>query len=153
MDSAALSSLFIQYLLPPLATLLAAAMGMALRSVAKKFEAEAKDQELARILSKVATLAAAVVQDVEAEVRPTLGHASEDGKLSPEEKAKLKSLALARLIKALGEIGMDEVKRIADPDVLLPGAVERAVAVMPRPPVFTGFAAVPGLERNWKPPE
>lgn len=130
-DASALLSLGVT-LLP---YLFAGLMGVTIWALAawrSKQDAQAGQSKVAAVLSRVLTLAEAVVQDLEATLKPEMKAAAADGRLTREELAKLKSLALDRLKESLGQHGLEELRQVlalAAPSLgtILSGLVETAL--------------------------
>lgn len=131
----ALESGFITYVVPLLFSGLALLGGWALKKLSDKLGTQTNAGKLELIGARLASFARTIVLDLEATMRPELGRAAADGKLSSSEKATLRDAALRRFRELLGEKGMAEVAAvlgIAAPgvgDVLL-GHLEKAVLEM-----------------------
>lgn len=133
-----LLEMFVQYLLPVLATGLAALLGLALKSLRDMLSARASESKLHTVSARVAHFVSVVVADIEKTVKPELEAASKDGVITAEEGAKLKALALERVKKLLAEHGMKELQGVLgivapQVEVYLSGLIEKAVSQLPRP--------------------
>jgi hypothetical protein len=131
-----LLTLFIQYALPPLFTAVMGALVWAAGKGGAYLGAKESESKLARIGGWALHLAMGVVADLEATLRPALGQAAKDGKLTKEEMLQLRDAALKRLKELLGERGLGELQKvlgIAAPqlDAYLMGLIERAVDLLP----------------------
>lgn len=114
-----LMSIFIEYLLPVLATGIAAVVGLLLKNWADKLKSDANASAVKHALSVVVEKAGYIVTRIEQTERKSLIEATKDGKLSPDEKQQLKNRAMADLLKlAAEELGVispdnDSAQRIA----------------------------------------
>ena len=132
-----MKELFIEYVLPVLITGIAAILALGLKALAKKLEADAGSSKFSAAAAKVVHFTATVAQDLEVELREPMRAASKDGKITPEEAARLRHLALGRVRALLTQRGMDEVRAALGLqaagalDTYLSGVLERVVATMP----------------------
>lgn len=134
-----LLEIFVKYLLPPLATLIATGVAWALGQLALLLKSKTEASKTSLALAQLAYLAEVVVADIEAHEREALKAASADGKISPEEGAKLLAIAKQRIIELAKERGFSEAQKLLEvmsPAVstLLSGLVEKAVAGLNTPP-------------------
>lgn len=118
-DPSPLMQLFLQYVAPVLftgiGTLLAAVLAFAstkLHAAAERDRAAGKAISVADVAARATHIATQIVQDIQVTLRPELEAALADGKLTEEEKAKLKAAAMARLKATLGETGMAELREL-----------------------------------------
>lgn len=128
--------LFIKTVVPLLGTLLMALFGWAMKALAAKWAADAKNSKLAAVGAKLTMTVDAAVHEVEATVRQKYLELTADGDLSKEDALILKQTAINKAMDYLGKHGVEEAKGIlgigADSFVgLLGGLVEKAVAGMP----------------------
>lgn len=128
-----LLEIFVQYLLPPLATLVASGIAWALAQGGRLLKTKTDASKTALALAQLAYLAEIVVADIEAHEREALKAASADGKISPEEGRRLLTIAKERIIGLAKERGFDEARKLLEamaPSItpFLTGIVERAVA-------------------------
>lgn len=134
----ALLSLFVQHVLPILATGIGLLGAWALAKLAQKLDSDGKGSKVARLGAWAAHLASTVVADLEVTLRPKLKASTADGKLTPEEVKQLRDEALARLKALAGEKGLEELRKalgIAAPelDKYLLGLLEKAVGGLRAP--------------------
>lgn len=109
---------------------------------------KAKDSKTGQVLVRAWELAQSVVAHVEVHMRPQFRAAFADGKLTAEERTKLKAEALRLMKEGLGDHGMNALRGalgIFGPsvEVFLSGLIERALGVQRRagtlpPPVSGG---------------
>lgn len=128
-----LLDVFIKYLLPVLATAVAGGLAWLLTQLGLWIRAKWAGTKLALLTARVSELAAMVVADLEASLRPKLAEAAADGKLTPEEAAIIKKAAMDRLKELLQEHGIAEIKEVLGifaPQVehFLSGAIEKALS-------------------------
>lgn len=95
--------------------------------------ASAATKAISAVASKVEHFAEAVVADLNATLKPALAEATADGKVTPEEAAKLRALALERMKALLGTAGLAGVTGVlgigaAAVDGYLSSVVEKKVA-------------------------
>jgi hypothetical protein len=135
-----LLDIFVKYIVPPLATLVASGGAWALGQLALWLKSKTDASKTMLALSQLAYLAELVVADVEATLRPLVKEFSADGQMAPEEAAKLKAAAVERLKALAKERGFLEAQKLLEamaPSLapFLSGIVERAVAALPREPL------------------
>lgn len=149
-----LLEIFVKYVVPPLATLIATGAAWCLGQLASLLTTRAKATKTSVGLAQLAYLAEIVVADIEAHERETLKASSADGSISKEEGARLLAIAKERVISLAKERGFDEAQKLLElmaPAVanLLSGIIERAVAGLPQSAPAHGPALVtvtqPGL--------
>lgn len=100
-------------------------------------------------------LVQSIVAHVEVHIRPEIQAAFSDGKLTPEEKLRLKSRALELVKQALAENGMERLQKalglsnVSGVYVYLSGLIERALGVQraagtlpPPAPAKVGISAL-----------
>lgn len=136
-----LLEIFVKYLLPPLATLVASGGAWALGQLALWLRSKNEVTKTHLALTQLAFLAEIVVADIEATLRPMVKDLTEDGHITPEEGAKLKAAAMERLVTLAKERGFSEAQKLLEamaPSIapFLSGIVERAVALLPKPVVL-----------------
>lgn len=127
-----LLELFIQYVLPILATAAFGGLVWLLVQLSRWFAAKGATNRFFLVTERVAHLASVIVADIDATMRPKLKSAAEDGKISPDEAAELKKAALDALKKSLSERGLTQLQGVLDVfggpvETYLSGAIERAV--------------------------
>lgn len=132
------TTLFIQYILPVLFSALATLLGWVFVQLGRRLSAQAGESKLAAAFAQLAHWGDVVVADLEATLRPELGKAAADGKLTKEEIAQLRAVALARL-KALAGSGLSGILGnlgVAGDQTenYLSGVIERAVDRLPASP-------------------
>ena len=98
-----LLSLFVQYVLPVVGTGVAALLGLALQKVLALLGARTQSTQLASTLMQVGDSVGAAVRHVEQTLRPAIQEATADGKVTPEEAAKLKQAAVDAVKAELGD--------------------------------------------------
>lgn len=91
------------------------------------------ESKAAAVAARALHFAELVASDLEATVKPQLVKDLEDGKLSPEEGAKLKAMAMERLKLLMGQHGLEELRAVLgivapQLDAYLSGVIEKAVA-------------------------
>jgi len=131
-----LLSLFIEYVLPLLGTLLLGGLGKLMLVGSNAIKAKEKTSKLAGAGLKVFNFAMAVVADLEVTLKPELAMACKDGVLTKAEITHLRDTALARLKAMLGTAGIAELSKVLglNPESLdkyLQGQIERAVSELP----------------------
>lgn len=90
-------SLFVDYVLPPLATAAGSISVAVLALLVKWLREKAATTQAARVGLVFGELAQSIVADLEVTLRPKLQVALADGKLTPEEGRALKNSAMGRL--------------------------------------------------------
>lgn len=133
-----LLEIFVKYLVPPLATLLASGGAWALGQLALWLKAKGNATKTQLALMQLAFLAELVVTDIEAAERSLIKEVTADGHIKPEEATRLKALAVERLKALAKERGFSEAQKLLEamtPSItpFLSGIVERAVAALPKP--------------------
>jgi hypothetical protein len=129
MTTESVLELFVKYGAEWVVVGLAALLALGLRKLqALKIGSERTDAAVDRALE----FARLVVADLEATMRPAVAAAGADGKLTPEEAAKLRAVAMDRLKALMGQHGVTELAgtlNILAPQVseVLGGYLERAV--------------------------
>lgn len=126
---------FISTILPVLATGAGGGLLWLLRLLVQWLTPKAAASKMAKVALQVEHLAEIVVTDLEATMRPLIASAAGDGVLTPDEGAKLKQAAMARLLSLLQENGVAEIKEAfglfaPQVDIYLSGAIEKAVAAL-----------------------
>lgn len=112
----ALTEAFVKYILPVLATAIAALitallgmLTMKLKGDAMKAKAEGKNTVWLDLASRASHLTQLVVTDIQNTLRPMLLTAGKDGKISKEEGEEMRAEAIKRVKAMLGEHGMKEL--------------------------------------------
>ena len=144
-----LLTLFVQYLLPVIATGLSALLGWGMKLGLDWLKAKGETSKAAHVGAVFAEGAASVVVHLEATMKAELLEASKDGVISPEEGARLKSVALAELKKLPAPMLAAAASLFGGGlDTWLSGLVERAVtAQKPAAPSFVPSAPEPAPTR------
>lgn len=136
MEKSALLEIFVKYIVPSLATLMASGAAWALGHLALWLKSKTQATKTQLALVQLAYLAELVVVDIEATIRPTLKSVAEDGHLSKEDAEKIKAIAVERLFALAKERGFVEAQKLLESmapsaATFLSGLVERAVAKLP----------------------
>lgn len=137
-----MKELFFSTILPILLTALGGVAVWAIGLLATWLHEKAKSSKLARVGAVVTDLANSVVAELNATLKPQLAAALADGKLTDEEKAKLKSTAL-EILKTKLPTGLQSLAASffgEAVDTWLAGHVERAVttqAAITAPPLVS----------------
>lgn len=126
------NEIFVEYVLPILATGIAALAAFALKSLVSFLEAKAQSSKIAAAGVKIAHFAEIVVADLEATVKPQLAGMVADGHITDEEKKTLKDLAMSRLKQLLSEHGLDSLSGVlgiatSKVQLYLSGVIEKAL--------------------------
>lgn len=136
------TQLFIQYVLPVLVAGLMGLVGRLLAKYTQKVEAQADSTKTENAVSRFTHFMSIIVADMNATVVPEMRKRSADGKLDAEDMAKLRALAMARLMTLVGENGMSELRKtlgIFAPslETYLFGLLERSVSTAKAPTAAT----------------
>lgn len=129
----ALLDAFVQYVLPPLAVAVGGLLVAALGALTVYLREKGKTSKAAWVGATFAELAHAVAAHLEVEMRPKVAKALEDGRLSPEEGAVLKSEAMRLLREKAPPELLSAAKQLFGPllETWLSGLLERANAALP----------------------
>ncbi|MGH8525244.1 MAG: hypothetical protein ACREXY_13865 [Gammaproteobacteria bacterium] len=133
MEKSALLGLFVQYILPVLATAIASGLTWVLAQLALKIQAEWSQSKWGAAMTQLALLAKSAVAEVEATLRPLIKEAAADGSISKEEAEKLKKAAIDKLVEMAKVQGFEEARKLLEtlaPPVLalVGGFIESAVS-------------------------
>lgn len=133
-----LLEIFVKYVLPPLATLIASGAAWCLAQLGLILTTRAKATKTSIGLAQLAYLAEVVVADIEAHERDAIKESAVDGRITKEEGTRLLTIAKERIIALAKERGFSEAQKLIEvmaPTIstLLSGIVERAVAGLPKP--------------------
>ncbi len=115
-------------LLMAMMPLLLAAVSWAVKKLGDKFAADSKSRLTGMALEKVATVAEIVVKELSATLVAEYKKAAADGKLTAEEKAQIKQIAVDKLKSYLS---LDELTRVVAAksiDTFLGSVVESEVS-------------------------
>ena len=131
----ALTQFFLESVLPLLLTALGGALVWAVAQLASWLRSKAAESKLARVGTVVADLAASVVAELNATLRPQLQAALADGQLTDVEKALLKATAVSVLKTKLPPAMQSLAASVfgSAVDTWLAGHVERAVTAAKLP--------------------
>lgn len=132
-----LLAVFVQYVVPPLATLVASGLVWALGQLGLWLKSKTSATRSAAGLAQLAYLAEIVVADIEATARPLVQEIAADGHISSTEGERLKKMAMERMVELAKQRGLDEARKLLEamaPAVVpfLSGLVEKAVAGLPK---------------------
>ena len=98
--------------LPVIFALLVGGILWVLTATKASLQAKAQGSALAAVALRLSMLAEAIVRDLEVTLKPELAKATADGRLTADEFAKLKAIAVQRLKATLGDKGVEEVQGV-----------------------------------------
>lgn len=129
-------TIFVQYGVPVLTTILLIIAKWALLKWSQKLAADTTGSKASMLWQKVNSIMQMVVLDIEGTLKPILMEATKDGVMTPEEWKKLREAALAKFWAYLGDQGrkdLSDVLGIFAPkvDEFVGSLLESAVAKIP----------------------
>lgn len=131
-----LADLFMKYVVPLLITGAFSGSSYALVWLGTWIKEKVKNARVALLLGRLDQFVLAVVNDLEATVKPDLISSLADGKLTKEKASQLKAMALARVKNLLAQEGhtaLTELLGVAASlaDSFISGKIEQAVSSLP----------------------
>jgi hypothetical protein len=110
--TSSIKELFIQVVVPALFTAIAAIVTWGGKALIDLINAKTKNQLVAGILARLTSAVQVAVMDVNGTVKAAYLEAVKDGPITPEEKSRLKAIAIAKVKEHLGMKGLGELVTI-----------------------------------------
>ena len=115
----------VQTMLPYILTILAAAMSWASVMVVQFIRTKVKNEQAAAILGRLNTETCTAAQEVWQTYVAAIKEASEDGKLTPEERRQALDEAVKKAKSYLGPKGLETLEKVIGPEDLTAYIVSR----------------------------
>jgi hypothetical protein len=153
METSKLMELFVQYVAPVLLTAIASGLTWLLTQLALVAKTRFEASKWGAAMDQLALLAKVAVVEVETTLRPLVKEVTADGRVTPEEAAKLKKAAVDKLLEMAKARGFEEAKKLLESTVpavgtLVSGFVESAVAAQKAPLTLAVGSPVPVAAGN-----